>query len=173
MALALGGTISGQPIDAYIYLLASSYYQNMFIDTHAHIHQHDPSETADIVGRAAAAGVGAIITAGTTVEDSRAAIAMAEIHPRVFAGVGVHPTDLEHNLTAEDLSELSELAASPHVVVMSEIGVDHQNRSPDKEWQAESFYAQIEVARTHSLSIVFHVREQADDYDPHSARDAA
>jgi TatD DNase family protein len=145
----------------------------MFIDTHAHIHQHDASETADIVARALAANVGAIITAGTTVEDSTAAIELAKSHPSVFAGVGVHPTDLQHSLISNELANLSKLAKSPEVIVMSEIGIDHQDRSPNREWQAESFHAQIAIARTHSLPIVFHIREQADDYDAHSARDAA
>jgi TatD DNase family protein len=145
----------------------------MFIDTHAHIHQHPSDESADIVARAAAANVGAIITAGTTIEDSQLAIEMAKSHSRVFAGVGVHPTDIERRLTSGDLAKLSSLAASPQVVVMSEIGVDHQDKSPDKEWQAEAFHAQINIAREHSLPIVFHIREQGDDYDAHSARDAA
>ena len=144
----------------------------MFIDTHAHIHQHDPSETDGIITRAVVAGVGAIITAGTTVEDSRGAIEMARNHPQVFAGVGVHPTDLQHSLAEDDLAALSQLAESPEVTVMSEIGIDHQHRSPNKEWQAESFHAQIGVARTHSLPIVFHVREKGDAYDARSARDA-
>ena len=145
----------------------------MFIDSHAHIHQHDPSESDGIISRAVAAGVGAIITAGTTVEDSRVAIEMAEKHPSVFAGVGVHPTDLQHSLTVEDLAALSRLAESPEVMVMSEIGIDHQHKSPNKEWQAESFHAQIGIARKHSLPVVFHIREQGDDYDARSARDAA
>jgi len=144
----------------------------MFIDTHAHIHQHRSDESTDIVNRALEANVCAIFTAGTTVEDSQVAINMAAEFDHVFAGVGVHPTDLEHSLTSDDLSRLSELAASPHVVVMSEIGVDHQDKSPDTEWQAESFHAQIQIAREHSLPIVFHVREQADNYDARSARDA-
>lgn len=145
---------------------------SMFIDTHAHIHQHDSSETTGIISRAVSAGVGAIITAGTTVEDSRVAVEMARNHPQVFAGVGVHPTDLQHSLTDEDLASLSQLAESPEVIVMSEIGIDHQNRSPDKEWQAESFHAQIGIAKKHSLPVVFHIREQGDDYDARSARDA-
>ena len=144
----------------------------MYIDTHAHIHQHDPSETDGIISRAVAAGVGAIITAGTTVEDSRIAVDMAEKYPQVFAGVGVHPTDLQHSLTREDLAALSELAKSPEVMVMSEIGIDHQDRSPNEEWQAESFHSQIGIARAHSLPVVFHIREQGDDYDARSARDA-
>jgi TatD DNase family protein len=145
----------------------------MFIDTHAHIHQHDPSEIPEMVERAVTANVGAIITAGTTVADSQKAIELAQKHARVFAGVGVHPADLERSLTSDDLASLSELATAPEVIVMSEIGIDHQNRSPNKEWQAESFYAQIEIARKHSLPIVFHVREQGDDYDARSARDAS
>ena len=145
----------------------------MFIDTHVHIHQHPSDESFGIVERAAAANVGAIITAGTTIEDSQLAIDMASSHARVFAGVGVHPTDIEHRLVSDDFSRLSALAASPQVIVMSEIGVDHQDKSPDKEWQAEAFHAQINIAREHALPIVFHIREQGDDYDAHSARDAA
>ncbi len=144
----------------------------MFIDTHAHIHQHHPNESGGIISRAQTAGVGAIITAGTTVEDSRTAVDMAEKYHSVFAGVGVHPTDLRRSLTGEDLATLSQLAESPEVTVMSEIGIDHQHRSPNKQWQAESFHAQIGIARTHSLPVVFHIREQGDDYDARSARDA-
>ena len=145
----------------------------MFIDTHAHIHQHDSIEIEDIVKRAAAVGVGAIVTAGVTVEDSRIAIATAQANDRVFAGVGVHPTDLVSPLTHGDIAGLSKLAMLPEVVVMSEIGIDHQDRSPDRQWQEDAFRAQILVARQHGLSIVFHVREQGDEYDRHSARDAA
>ena len=144
----------------------------MFIDTHAHIHQHALEESSDIVDRAVAANVGGILTAGTTVEDSQKAIDMAAHFENVFAGVGVHPTDLDHSLTADDLSKLSDLAASQHVVVMSEIGIDHQEKSPSKEWQAESFHAQINIARKNELPIVFHIREHRDNYDARSARDA-
>lgn len=143
----------------------------MFIDTHAHIHQRVPGEIADIVARAVASNVGAIITAGVTVEDSRIAIAVAQNHERIFAGVGVHPTDLAGPLTDEDIANLNDLAALPEVVVMSEIGIDHQDRSPDRQWQEDAFRAQINIARRHGLPIVFHVREQGDDYDAHSARD--
>lgn len=143
----------------------------MFIDTHAHIHQRVPGEIADIVARAVASNVGAIITAGVTVEDSRIAIAVARNHERIFAGVGVHPTDLAGPLTDEDIANLNDLAALPEVVVMSEIGIDHQDRSPDRQWQEDAFRAQINIARRHGLPIVFHVREQGDDYDAHSARD--
>jgi TatD DNase family protein len=145
----------------------------MYVDTHAHIHQHDPGEIADIVSRAVAANVGAIITAGVTVEDSRKAIHTAQRHERIFAGVGVHPTDLTGPLTDLEIADLTGLATHPEVVVMSEIGIDHQDRSPERQWQEDAFRAQILIARRVGLPIVFHVREQGDDYDAHSARDVA
>jgi TatD DNase family protein len=145
----------------------------MFIDTHTHIHQHGPGEIASIIARAVAANVGAVITAGVTVEDSRKAIEAARAHERVFAGVGVHPTDLAGPLTDGDTADLDQLAGVPEVVVMSEIGIDHQDRSPDRQWQNQAFQAQTEIARKHGLPLVFHIREQGDDYDAHSARDAA
>ena len=146
---------------------------SMFIDTHAHIHQHDPVEVAGIIERAEAKNVGAIFTAGTTVADSRKAIELAEQHTRVFAGIGVHPSEITNRISKDDLSQLGNLAISPDVVVMSEIGIDHQDSSPNKDWQEESFYAQINIARNHNLPLIFHIREQGDDYDAHSARDAA
>ena len=117
--------------------------------------------------------VGAILTAGTTVADSREAIELAKRQTRVFAGIGIHPTEITNPISEDQLSQLEGLATAPQVVVMSEIGIDHQGTSPDKDWQEESFYAQIKIAREHKLPLIFHIREQDDDYDAHSARDAA
>ena len=145
----------------------------MFIDSHAHIHQHNPNEVPGIIERAVQKNVGAILTAGTTVADSREAIELAKRQTRVFAGIGIHPTEITNSISEDQLSQLEGLATAPQVVVMSEIGIDHQGTSPDKDWQEESFYAQIKIAREHKLPLIFHIREQDDDYDAHSARDAA
>ena len=67
----------------------------MFVDVHTHIQQHDPDELPGIVERAEAVGVGAIIAAGVTVDDSRRCIEIAREHQSVFAGVGVHPTAMD------------------------------------------------------------------------------
>ena len=144
----------------------------MFIDTHSHIHQHDRDEIADIVNRAITSKVGAIITAGVSIEDSRQAIRVAEQYDQVFAGIGVHPTSLTGPLLDQDITDLDDLADSSQVVVMSEIGIDHQERSPDRTWQENAFRSQITLARNHGLALIFHAREDGDDYDSHSARDA-
>jgi len=146
---------------------------SMFIDTHAHIHQHNPSEVLGIIERSVEKNVGAILTAGTTVTDSRKAVELAERQTRVFAGIGIHPSEIMNPISEDELTQLDGLATSSQVAVMSEIGLDHQDISPDKDWQEEWFYAQIKIALKHKLPMVFHIREQNDDYDAHSARDAA
>jgi TatD DNase family protein len=63
------------------------------IDTHCHIHDVADFDlsTAEILRNAREAGVGQIITVGTDVENSRAAVEFAAQHDGVFALIGVHP----------------------------------------------------------------------------------
>ena len=145
----------------------------MLIDVHTHIQQHDPSEVAGMLQRAYDAGVSTVIAAGTTIEDSKRAIAIAETYPNVYAGVGTHPADLEHPITSDDVAVLDNMATHERVTVMSEIGIDHMPNSPDHAWQEEAFSAQIEIAKRHNLPVVFHVREYLDDLDRFEARASA
>ncbi len=145
----------------------------MLIDIHTHIQQHDPSEVDGMIQRASEAGVSTIIAAGTTIEDSQKAIALAETYPNIYAGVGIHPADIEAPITSEDIATLNELASHDRVTVMSEIGIDHMPNSPDHAWQEEAFAAQIEIARNHNLPVVFHVREHLDDLTRFEARSTA
>ena len=153
-----------------------------FIDIHTHIQQHDPAELEGIISRAQEAGVGAMVLAGVTVEDSRRCLELAALHAPLFAGVGVHPTDLDGNLSAPDIAELDGMAARPETVVISETGIDHQQHVLERpvpagaswrEIQERAFMAQIEIALAHRLPIVFHVREPNDDYTAGSAWPAA
>ncbi len=145
----------------------------MLIDIHTHIQQHDPSEVPGMLQRAEEAGVSTIIAAGTTIEDSRKAVHLAETHLNVFAGVGIHPSDLEAPITSEDIAALDTMASHERVIVMSETGIDHMPSSPDHSWQEEAFAAQIEIAKRHNLPVVFHVRERLDDLTRFEARASA
>ncbi len=145
----------------------------MLIDIHTHIQQHDPEEVPGMLARAAEAGVSKIIAAGTTIEDSRRAVALAESYSNIYAGVGIHPSDLEAPITSEDVKTLEQLAIHERVIVMSEIGIDHMPNSPDHGWQEDAFAAQIEIAKRRELPIVFHVREHLDDLSRFEARGTA
>ena len=145
----------------------------MLIDIHTHIQQHDPLEVPGMLERAADVGVTTVIAAGTTIEDSRKAIRLAETYPSIYAGVGIHPSDIEAPITSEDIAALDKLASHDRVTVMSEIGIDHMPNSPDHGWQEEALDAQIDIAKRHNLPVVFHVREHLDDLSSFEARASA
>jgi TatD DNase family protein len=144
-----------------------------YVDIHTHIDQHDPVELPAILERARDAGVGAMFVAGITVESSRRCVQLAEEHPELYAGVGVHPQDLKGDLTQYELDELDRLAGHSKTVVMSEVGLDHQAKSPSHDLQERALRAQIEIASGHRLPVVFHVREEGDDPEANSARGEA
>ncbi|MCH7642298.1 MAG: TatD family hydrolase [Chloroflexi bacterium] len=135
----------------------------LFIDLHTHIDQYDPGELPGMFERAREAKVGVIIAAGVTVESTRRCIELANEFDCVFAGVGVHPSDLTGELDGAALDELRRMAADDRVVVMSEVGLDHQERSPDRAMQERAFRAQIGIAHEAKLPVVFHMRNATAD----------
>ena len=130
------------------------------VDTHTHLDHFPPSEILDVLERAAAANVRLMVLAGTTLPSSHRCMALANQHRPLYAGVGLHPSDLQGPLTDEAYEELKTLAQhNPKVVCVSEIGLDFLPTSPDKEIQFQAFRAQIRLALELDKPIVFHSRE--------------
>jgi len=109
-----------------------STLNSQLIETHAHLDYPDfAPDFDDVLRRATEAGVTRIITIGTSVESSRRAVELAEKYPNIFAVIGVHPTYAAE--AGEDvLTPLRELAKSPRVVALGEIGLDY-HRLPTVE----------------------------------------
>ncbi len=133
------------------------------IDCHSHLDGFSDTEVRQILRRASEAGVGAIVTAGTTLETTRRAVQLANEHPLIFASAGLHPTDLAGPVQGDSESTLADLADSDRVVAISEIGLDFQDTSPDRALQFQAFRRQIGIARELGLPIVFHSREASRD----------
>jgi TatD DNase family protein len=133
------------------------------IDIHSHLDGFTDAEVADILARATAVGVRTVVTAGTTLDSSKRAVRLAETHGSLFAAVGIHPSDLTGPVDDDTERALVTLAASECVVAISEIGLDFQERSPDRAVQYQAFRRQIGIARELSLPIVFHSREAPAD----------
>lgn len=133
------------------------------IDSHAHVYYSEYGEdAAEVVGRAAGAGVRAIVCPGTNLTTTREALAMASDHDMVYAAVGVHPHEAS---SADDtvLGEIGRLRDQPKVVAIGEIGLDyHYNFSPP-DVQRRVFEAQIRLARTCRLPVIIHSREAEED----------
>jgi TatD DNase family protein len=163
----------------------------MLIDTHAHLDYPDFSDDLDeVIGRALEAGVARIITIGTGIESSRRAVSLAQKYQEVYAVVGIHPTNVQHEV--EDfLPELREVAEQPKVAAIGETGLDYhhlpsgelesspamaalQAEVPEdaeaavmdgayKSAQAEAFRVQLDLAAALQLNVVIHQRDAWDD----------
>jgi TatD DNase family protein len=123
--------------------------------------QFDP-DREEVIKRARAAGVDMMITVGSDLMSTRAAIALAEEHEGVYATVGVHPHDAKH-CREETLDELAALARHPKVVAVGETGLDyHYDHSP-REVQREVMERHLEMAFELDKPVVVHSREAAED----------
>ena len=133
------------------------------IDCHTHLHDFKETELPEVILRANRAKVAAIITAGTTIESSKKAIKISKSYDHVFPGVGIHPNELKESFSEESVTQILELASLDEVIMISEIGLDFMENSPDRGIQYTAFRRQIGIARELSLPIVFHCRGAYED----------
>lgn len=132
----------------------------MLVDVHAHLQMPEfDSDRAEVIARAAQAGVKLIVTAGTDLGSSRVAVAIAEAHPLVLAAVGVHPNELEGWSAAATIASLRALAQHPRVAAIGEIGLDRYRMRSPLGRQISAFRAQLELAADLGLPVVVHDRE--------------
>ena len=134
------------------------------IDVHAHLQDEKFSEDrAETIKRATLAGVKRIVNAGTSVEDSKRAVEIAEAFPGCLALVGIHPHDAS-TFNESALAALENMASHPGVVGIGEIGLDfHYDFSP-RDVQIDVFKRLWKLASDLSLPAVIHVREAYDAF---------
>ena len=133
------------------------------IDTHCHLDFNAYDGLRDeIVAEAAASGVTRILNPGTDLDRSRAAIALAETYPGVYAGVGVHPNSTA-GFSPAHLATLHDLTAHPKVVAIGEIGLDYYWDDSPKDVQRAAFEAQLDLAAALELPVIIHNRDASDD----------
>ena len=130
------------------------------IDTHAHLGALDDADEA--VYRAAEAGVTRVLTVGTSVDDCRRALSLAEGHEGVFAILGIHPHEAEA-ASADDLAELRELLTHPKAVAVGETGLDWFRDYAPRDDQLRLFEAELELAAELGKPVVIHTRAADDD----------
>jgi TatD DNase family protein len=131
----------------------------MAVDSHAHLEMEAfDGDREAVLDRAAAAGLTAIITVGTTLPDCEKAVALAGLHPAVYAAVGIHPHEVKGVDTAT-YDALTVLARREKVVAIGEIGLDFfYNHSP-RDSQLQHFAAQLDLAEELNLPVIIHDRE--------------
>ncbi len=159
-------------------------------DTHAHLCDAAfDDEREAIIADLGAHGVGAFTEIGFDLPSSRAALALAERYPQVYAAVGFHPDHSDH-LRDEDVETLRQMVENNQkIVAIGEIGLDYHYKTeailrraatsaqepdpeslatadPEPEIQKACFRRMLQLARALGLPINVHSREAAQDtYD--------
>ncbi len=121
-----------------------------WIDSHCHLGEN----AAEVVSSAQRAGVLGMITVGTDLATSRAAIEVAQKFEGVWATAGVHPHEARHGLAG-----IPDLLDQEFVVAVGETGLDfHYDHSP-RNVQMEIFAAQVALANEREMPLVVHTRK--------------
>jgi TatD DNase family protein len=131
----------------------------MFIDSHAHLEMRDfNSDRPEVVKRALDAGVGCIITVGTTLRDCRKALSIAAQYETVYAVIGIHPHEVKA-IDAKTYDTLKTLAQNHKVVAYGETGLDFFRNLSPRDVQIRRFGEQLDLAEELDLPVVIHDRE--------------
>lgn len=138
------------------------------VDTHCHIHDtkfYTNEEAENVLVQSVKNGVDKLVLIGTSLEDSRAAVAFANKHPEYcWASIGIHPheaANLSESEITSHLEQLSDIALEPKVVAVGECGFDfyYNDKRDHIEKQEQLLRGQIELALNNNLPLSFHVRE--------------
>jgi len=127
-------------------------------------HDSFDDDRAEMMQRAADAGVTRMIVTGSSNQGSLDAVRLAETQPgRLYATAGVHP----HHATDFDESSvalISKLAQKDTVVAVGECGLDYFRNFSPRQAQLEAFRAQLEIAIETALPVFLHQRDAHDDF---------
>ncbi len=129
-------------------------------DTHAHYDSGAfNGDREEVLSALPAAGVELVVDPGCDLPSSRAAVALAERSPHVYAAVGVHPEDCA-GWTEADLQAVRDMCGHPKVVAVGEIGLDYYwKENPPRALQQTVFRCQLELAAELGLPAIVHDRE--------------
>lgn len=115
-----------------------------------------------IVDRAAAVGVGTVVTIADDLDSARWVTRAADWDPRVYAAVGLHPTRSDA-LDDDARAEIERLVAQPRVVAVGETGLDlywpgRLDGCAQPHTQREAFAWHIDLAKRSGKPLMIHNR---------------
>lgn len=132
------------------------------IDSHVNLHHEAfAQDLPNVLERAQAAGVHAMLTISDKIENTAAIEAIANAHPHIWRSVGAHPhyASTHLDLTA---AQLVALAQRDKVIGIGETGLDFHYSYSSKEEQIPVFLEHVKAAYEAQLPLIVHTRE-ADD----------
>ena len=131
------------------------------VDSHCHLQDSAfDADRTEILARALET-LEWLVVIGDDLPTSRAAADLTQ--PRVYASVGIHPYHADA-VDAQALEALRELAQSPYVIAVGEIGLDYfKHNDTPRGVQQTAFQQQLDLAASLELPVVIHNRDSDED----------
>jgi len=137
--------------------------ENKFIDSHAHLDDERFNEDREeLINSLQENGIEAVLNPGADLKTSRAAVALADKYPFIYAAVGCHPHDSKF-MDDDTMNIFRELAKNKKVLGIGEIGLDYYYDNSDRETQKIWFREQIRLAKELDLPYIVHDRDAHED----------
>ena len=135
----------------------------MLVDSHCHLDfdsfDGDRSET---IQRAFDSDINILVTICTRYSKFEKILSVANLDPRIFCSVGIHP----HQVEEEDpitVKKLLTASTHPKVIGIGETGLDYYYDQSPRDDQRTSFRIHIEAARQTQLPLIVHTRDADED----------
>ncbi len=116
-----------------------------------------------VMARAIEAGVTKALITGTTIDQSRLALELAQLYPTCRATAGIHPHDVT-GCDATTLDSLRTLLASSEIVAVGECGLDFFRDFSPRNLQEQWFSAQLELAVDVQKPLFLHERDASERF---------
>jgi TatD DNase family protein len=131
----------------------------LLVDTHAHLCDAAfDADRADVLKRARAAGVAAVLSVGEDLADAEKNLRLAAEHPMIRAAAGLYPT----RLSLELAGKMREFIRNNRdkLVAIGEVGLDYWmvKEESGREIQREIFRSFIELGKKLALPLNVHSR---------------
>jgi TatD DNase family protein len=149
----------------------------LLVDSHAHLDSDRyEGELAEVLERAWAAGVGAILAIGIGEGPGEMQCALEicrklrdqgpgnreQAIPTLYASAGIYPHNT-HEADEAALAKLDGLLAEPEVIACGEIGLDYYHQGSPHDTQKRVFIEQMKIAAARKRSILIHCRGKDGD----------
>lgn len=135
-------------------------------DTHCHLFLPElKNKLNETIKEAREDGVKYFLIPGIDINTSKEAVAIAYNYQRVYAAVGIHPTqDLEKLAMDKTLYRLQTLIdENDFVQAVGEIGLDYYRYKSPKRLQKKFLNAQLKLAIKNDLPVILHNRHATAD----------
>jgi TatD DNase family protein len=136
----------------------------MLVDSHCHLNYKGMAEQqGDLLDRARASGVTAMLNISTRASEWDAVTATAHREADVWASIGIHPHEADTHIDVDTARLVARAESDDRVVGIGETGLDYYYDHSDREQQRRSFIAHIAASRATGLPLIIHTRDAEDD----------